>query len=133
MGREVVSRRAALGVVAGLSAVAGCLDDGDCRTVVDRTESVERSGLRVYDADAEPGQRLYVRLRRIEGPSARLFVFDPDEEPLLELEAVDRIERIFEITTGGSYSVVTENDSTTDVAEWQTTVAVYRGWCSDVF
>ncbi len=132
MGRELVSRRAALTAVAGLSAVAGCLD-GDCRTVVDRTVTVERSGFRVFDADAEAGQRLYVRLRRIEGPSARLFVFDPDEEPLLELEDVERIERIFELTDDGSYSVVTENDSSTDVGEWLTTVTVYRGWCSDVF
>ena len=133
MGREVVSRRTALGVVAGLSAVAGCLSEDDCQTVVDRTVSVERSGHRVYDVDAEAGQRLYVRLRRSEGPSARLHVFDPNEEPLLELQDVDRIERIFEITDGGSYSVVTENDSSTDIGQWLTTVAVYRGWCSDVF
>lgn len=133
MGRELVSRRAAIAAIGGLPAVAGCLAESDCRTVIDRTETVDRNDLRVYDADAEAGHRLYVRLRRIEGPTARLFVFDPAEEPLLELQDVDRIERIFEITEGGTYTVVTENDSRSDIGRWLTTVAVYRGWCSDVF
>lgn len=133
MGRKLVSRRAALAAVAGLSAVSGCLDDRSCRTIVDQTESVERSDLRVYDADAEPGQRLYVRLRRIEGPPAQLGVFDPHEEPLIELRDVDRIERIVEIDDEGVYSVVTANDSSSEIGQWQTTIAVYRGWCPDVF
>lgn len=133
MGRKLVSRRSALAAAVGLSAVGGCLDDRSCRTVVDQTETVERNGLRVYEADAEPDQRLYVRLRRIEGPRARLQVFDPDEEPMVNLEDVDRIERVFEISDSGTYSVVTANESSIDVGQWLTTVAVYRGWCSDVF
>jgi len=113
--------------------VAGCLSDGTCETVVNGTETVERNDLRVYDAEANPGQRLYVRLRRLDGPPARLGVFDPEEEPLVELQDVERLERIFEIPDSGTYSVVTENDSTADVGQWLTTVAVYQGWCPDVF
>jgi len=133
MGRELISRRAALAAVAGLSAVGGCLDDRHCQTIVDATETVERRGLRVYDVDAEPGQRLYVQLRRIDGPPARLSVFDPNEEPLVERRDVDRIERVIDTVETGTYSVVTENDSSTEVGQWLTTVAVYRGWCPDVF
>lgn len=134
MVRELVSRRTVMTATASLSVgVAGCLSDGSCETVVDATESVERSGLRVYDAEAEPGQRLYIRLRRIEGPSPRLRVFDPAEEPLIELRDVDRFERIVDIDDAGVYSVVTENDSSTEIGQWLTTVAVYRGWCPDVF
>ncbi len=133
MVRKPISRRAVMTATASLSVgVAGCLSDGTCETVVDTTEAVERNGLRVYDADAESGQRLYVRLRRIEGPRARLRVFDPDEEPLVELQDVDRIERRIDIRDPGRYNVVTEN-AASDTGQWLTTVVVYRGWCPDVF
>jgi len=134
MVRELVSRRALMTAAASLSVgAAGCLSDSSCETVIDTTETVERNALRVYDAEADAGQRLYVRLRRIEGPPARLRVFDPTEAPLVELRDIERIERTFEITEAGSYSVVTENNSSTDAGQWLTTVAVYRGWCPDVF
>jgi len=60
-------------------------------------------------------------------------VFDPSETPLIERHGVDRLERTIDITDAGQYSVLTENDSSTDTAQWLTTVTVYRGWCSDVF
>ena len=133
MGREWVSRRTALAAVAGLSTVGGCLDNRHCETVVDDTETVERNGFQIYNAEAEPGQRLYIRLQRLEGPPARLSVFDPSETPLIERHGVDRLERTIDITDAGQYSVLTENDSSTDTAQWLTTVTVYQGWCSDVF
>lgn len=134
MVRQSVSRRAVVAAAAGLpAALAGCLDDGSCRTVVDGIETVGRNGIRVYDVEAKAGQRLYVGLRRHEGPRASLAVFDPDEEPLIELAEVDRTERRFEINRSGVYSVVTQNNSTTDAGQWATTIVVYRGWCADVF
>ncbi len=133
MVRELVSRRAVVASTGLSVALAGCLADGSCETVVDETETVERNGIRVYDADATAGQRLYVRLRRIEGPPARVSVFDPAEEPLLERQDVDRIERIVEIADAGVHSVVTQNNSSSDTGRWLTTVAVYQGWCSDIF
>jgi len=133
MVRELVSRRTLITATAGLSAAAaGCLSDGTCETVVDQTETVERNGVRIYDAEAQAGQRLYVRLNRYEGPAVRLTVFDPAEEPVVELQDVERLERVVDITNAGRYSVVIENDST-DVGQWLLTVVVYRGWCPDVF
>ena len=129
----VLSRRALMAATAGLSVGgAGCLSDGSCETVVDRTERVERGGFRVYDADTEASQRLYIRLRRIEGPGVLLRVFDPAEEPVVERRDVERLERVVDVTEPGRYSVMIENDST-DVGRWQITVVVYRGWCPDVF
>ena len=134
MVRELVSRRTVVATTVGLPvALAGCLSDGSCETVVDETETIERSDIQIYDVDAEAGQRLYLRLHRIEGPRARLAVFDPDEEPLVELRDVERIERTVDLTDTGRYSVVTENNSRTDAGRWLTTLVVYRGWCSDVF
>ena len=89
--------------------------------------------MEIYDADVEAGQRLYVRLRRVEGPRASVSVFDPSEEVLLSRRNVDRLERVFEITEPGTYAVVTRNESSGDVGRWETTVAVYRGWCSEIY
>lgn len=134
MVREVVSRRALMAAAASLPVgVAGCLSDSHCEPVVDSVETVGRTEIRVYDVEAERDQRLYVSVRRYDGPRATLIVFDPDEQPLVELADVDRIERVIEITEPGRYIVMTRNDSPTDTAQWATTVAVYQGWCADVF
>lgn len=135
MVRETVSRRSLLAAIgAGTTAsVAGCTGSGSCRTITEGIETVERGGMRVYDVDAVADQRLYLNLQRRSGPQANLTVFDPAEEPILQLEDVDRLERVLEITEAGTYVVVTRNESTTTRAKWETTVAVYRGWCADVF
>jgi len=133
MVRHRCSRRSLLAAAVGATSLAGCIQEGSCRTVYEGTAEVRREGMEIYDADAEAGQRLYVRLRRVDGPRASLSVFDPSEEPLVNRENVDRFERVFEISEPGTYAVVTRNESSGDIGRWETTVAVYRGWCSDVY
>jgi len=134
MVRETCSRRSLLAATAvGAATLAGCVDEGSCRTVFEGTAEVRREGMEIYDADAEAGQRLYVRLRRVDGPRATVSVFDPAEEVLLSRRNVDRLEEVFEITEPGTYAVVTRNDSSAGRGQWETTVAVYRGWCADVY
>ncbi|MFW6321845.1 MAG: hypothetical protein ACOC0Z_08325 [Halohasta sp.] len=134
MGRDSCSRRSLLAATAvGAATLAGCVDEGRCRTVFDGTAKVPREEVEIYDADAEAGQRLYVRFRRIEGPRASLSVFDPNEETLLSRRDVDRLEEVFEISEPGTYPVVTRNESSSGRGRWETTVVVYRGWCSDVY
>ena len=132
MVREKCSRRSLLAAV-GTASLAGCVGEGSCRTVFEGTAEVRRKGMAIYDADAEAGQRLYVRLQRADGPRATVSVFDPAEEVLLSRRNVDRFERVFEITDPGTYAVVTRNESSTSRGQWETTVAVYRGWCADVY
>ena len=134
MVRQQLSRRSVLTTAAAVpAALAGCLQEGHCETVIDRTERVDRNSIRVYDTAAEAGHRLYIRFERIDGPAARLSVFDPTETPILQLQGVDRLERRLDITDPGRYSVVVGNDSTADHARWRMTVVVYQGWCPDVF
>ncbi|MEA1930522.1 MAG: hypothetical protein U9O06_03120 [Euryarchaeota archaeon] len=133
MVRNRCSRRSLLAAAVGATSLAGCLQEGSCRTVHEGTAEVRRKGMEVYDADAEAGQRLYVRFRRVDGPRASLSVFDPSEEPLVNRENVDRFEEVIELTETGQYAVVTRNESSGDIGRWETTVAIYRGWCSDVY
>jgi hypothetical protein len=121
---------AAVSLTAG---VAGCTGEGSCRTVFDGTERVETNSWRRYEVDTKVGERLYIELRRLSGPRPTLIVLDPDKEPLVELSRVGQLERIVEITETGRYTVVIRNDSTASSGRWKTTVAAYRGWCSDVF
>ena len=133
MVRTRCFRRSLLAAAVGATSLAGCVDEGSCRTVYEGTAEVRRKGIEVYDANAEAGQRLYVRFRRVDGPRATISVFDPNEEVLVSRENVDRLERVIELTETGLYAVVTRNDSSGDVGRWETTVAIYRGWCSDVY
>lgn len=135
MVRHPISRRSLLTTAgAGVASLAGCATTGEesCRTVFEGVETVRWDSMQIYDVDAAAGQRLYVRLRRLDGPQPILSVFDPAEEPLVTAQ-VDRFERVIEIPKSGTYAVVTRNDSTASRGRWETTVAVYRGWCSDVF
>jgi len=134
MVRERCSRRSLLAATAaGATGLAGCLTEGSCRTVFEGTAEVRREGMEIYDAAAEAGQRLYVRLQRVDGPRATVSVFDPSEAVLVSRTNVDRLEEVIEITEPGTYAVVTRNDSSTNNGRWETTVAVYRGWCADVY
>lgn len=134
MDRDSCSRRSLLAATAaGAASLAGCVSEGSCRTVFEGTAEVRREGMEIYDADAEPGQRLYVRFRRDDGPRASVSVFDPAEELLLNRRNVDRLEEVFEITEPGTYAVVTRNESSAGRGRWETTVAIYRGWCADVY
>lgn len=133
MDRHRCSRRSLLAATVGATSLAGCIQEGSCRTVFEGTAEVRRKGMEIYDADAEAGQRLYVRLRRVDGPRASLSVFGPNEEALVNRQQVDRLERVIEISEPGTYAVVTRNESSEGTGRWETTVAVYRGWCSDVY
>lgn len=133
MVRNRCSRRSLLAATVGATSLAGCIEEGSCRTVYEGVAEVRRNGMEIYDADAEAGQRLYVRFRRVDGPRASLSVFDPSEEALVNREHVDRFERVIELSETGLYAVVTRNESAADIGRWETTVAVYRGWCSDIY
>jgi len=133
MVRDRCSRRSLLVGAVGATSLAGCIQEGSCRTVYEGTAEVRREGMEIYDADAEAGQRLYVRFRRVDGPRASLSVFDPNERPLVTRQHVDRFQQVIDISESGTYAVVTRNESSGDTGRWETTVAVYRGWCSDVY
>lgn len=136
MVRHSISRRALLATTAaGVVGLAGCTSSGDgsCRTAFDGVAAVDSRNIEIYTIEATAGQRLYLGFRRREGPRARVGVYDPDEELLLGLEDVARLERVFEISEPGTYTVVTRNESTEGIGRWETTVAVYRGWCGEVF
>lgn len=134
MVRKMVSRRSVVAAAVGATvSVAGCTGQGSCRTIFDGTERVETNSWRRYEVDADVGERLYVELRRLSGPRPILIVLDPAEEPLVERSRVGQLERLVDITEKGVYTVVTRNDSTASSGRWKTTVAAYRGWCSDVF
>lgn len=134
MVRKTISRRSVVAAAVSVTAsVAGCTGKESCRTIFDGTERVETNSWRRYEVDAEAGERLYIELRRLSGPRPILIVLDPAEEPLVELSRVERLERVVDITETGLYTVVTRNGSTASSGRWKTTVAAYRGWCSDVF
>lgn len=134
MVRETLSRRALLaGAAATTAGVAGCTGGESCRPVFDGIEQVDGSQLRIYDVEMTADERLYVSCRRIDGPQPTLTVFDPAEEPLWTVERIERFERVVEVDESGRYSVVTHNESTAESGQWETTVAAYRGWCSDIF
>jgi len=136
MVRDPLSRRSLLAAtVAGVTSLSGCTatGEGSCRTVFEGVETVRWDSMQIYDVEVEAGQRLYLRVRRLDGPQPIITVFDPAEETLLTAQDVDQFERVIEITESGPYAVVTRNDSTASRGRWETTVAVYRGWCSDVF
>jgi len=136
MVRHPISRRSLLATTAaGVAGLAGCTSagEGDCRTAFDGIATVDISSMEIYDIEAAAGQRLYLNFRRLDGPRASLSVFGPNEESLLRLQNVDRLERVFEVSEPGTYSVVTRNETTDGSGRWETTVTVYRGWCGDVF
>lgn len=136
MVRHSTSRRSLLATTAaGVAGLAGCLTggDGSCRIGFDGIETVDVRSISIHTVEATAGQRLYLSFQRREGPRARIGVYDPDQQLLLGLEDVDQLERIFEITTSGTYTVVTRNESTDSSGQWETTVVVYRGWCGEVF
>ena len=135
MVRKKLSRRSLLAATsaATATALAGCTGEGSCRTIVSGAERVTGGSMRIYDVEAEAGQRLYIRFRRRSGPRAVLTVFDPDEERILGLEDVEELERTIDLTKTGTYAVVMRNDETATDGQWELTAAVYRGWCQDVF
>ena len=128
-----ISRRSLLAATAGATGLAGCVGGGACRTVFDGTERVAAGEMRVYDAEAAAGQRLYLEFSRFDGASAAIGVFDGADEPVFRREGVDRFEEVVEVEEPGRYAVVTRNESNDASGQWKLLVAVYRGWCTDVF
>lgn len=134
MVHERLTRRSLLAAASGVTAsVAGCTGEGTCRTVVDGAENVEPNTFELYEIEAEAGQRLYVLFRRLDGPQIELSVFNPREERLASVRRLDQLERVFDIDEAGLYSVVARNESATDSSQLEATLAVYHGWCADVF
>ena len=128
-----ISRRSLLAATASTAGLAGCVGGGECRTVFDGTERVAAGEMRVYDAEAAAGQRLYLEFSRLDGASAAIGVFDGADEPVFRREGVDRFEEVVEVDEPGRYAVVTRNESNDASGQWKLLVAVYRGWCTDVF
>ncbi len=137
MGLRPRSRRSLIRAVGSLSVagLAGCTARGDraCRVGYDGLDAVSAAEQRQYSVTLAAGERLYLRVRRRQGSRPTATVFTPTDEPLFEAGRIERLERVFDIEEPGSYTVLIQNTSTASDAQWETTVAAYRGWCSEVF
>lgn len=137
MVRERRSRRSLLSTVGaaavGLSGLAGCLGEGECRLVFDGVEAVRGGEDLQYEADVSTDERLYVECRRREGTEPTLTVFDPAAEPVVSVDVTERFERVIEPTESGTFAVVLRNESTGTTGQWALTIAAYRGWCGEIY
>ncbi len=137
MGSRPRSRRSLIRVVGSLSVagLAGCTARGDraCRVSYAGIDTVRAAEQQRYSVAANTGERLYLWVRRQQGSRPTVTVLTPTDEPLFEAGRIERLERVFDIEEPGSYTVLIQNTSTASGAQWETTVAAYRGWCSEVF